>query len=73
MNYMELREYLRQEEEKNHNKFTEKITGGIAKKSLEKNQFDFLSKYKKLTSDINKYEFDYEKESKKSNEKILQR
>ena len=72
MNYMELREYLRQEEEKNHNKFTEKITGGIAKKSLEKNQFDFLSKYKKLTSDINKYEFDYEKESKKSNEKILQ-
>ena len=71
INYMELREYLRQEEEKNHNKFTEKITGGIAKKSLEKNQFEFLSKYKKLKSDITKFEFDYEKELKKSEQKIL--
>ena len=71
INYMELREYLRQEEEKNHNKFTEKITGGIAKKSLEKNQFEFLSKYKKLKSDITKFEFDYEKESKKNEQKIL--
>ena len=71
INYMELREYLRQEEEKNHNKFTEKITGGTAKKSLEKNQFEFLSKYKKLKTEISKYEFDYEKESKKSEEKIL--
>ena len=72
INYMELREYLRQEEEKNHNKFTEKITGGIAKKSLEKNQYEFISKYKKLKADISKYEFDYEKESKKNVQKILE-
>ena len=71
INYMELREYLRQEEEKNHNKFTEKITGGTAKKSLEKNQFEFLSKYKRLKSDITKFEFDYEKETKKNEQKIL--
>ena len=72
INYMELREYLRQEEEKNHNKFTEKITGGIAKRSLEKNQFEFISKYKKLKTDISKYEYDYEKESKLSLQKILE-
>ena len=72
INYMELREYLRQEEEKNHNKFAEKITGGIAKKSLEKNQYEFISKYKKLKADISKYEFDYEKESKKNVQKILE-
>ena len=70
-NYMELREYLRQEEEKNHNKFTERITGGIAKKSLEKNQYEFLSKYKKLKSDISKLEFNLDKESKKNEQKIL--
>ena len=72
LNYMELREYLRQEEEKNHNKFTEKITGGIAKKSLEKNQYEFISKYKKIKSDISKHEYDFEKESKKSVDKILE-
>jgi hypothetical protein len=71
-NYMELREYMRQEEEKLHNKFTERITGGIAKRSLEKNQYDFVSKYKKLKSDISKYEFDYEKEAKKSEAKIFE-
>ena len=71
-NYMVLREYMRQEEEKLHNKFTERITGGIAKRSLEKNQYDFVSKYKKLKSDISKYEFDYEKEAKKSEAKICE-
>ena len=36
ISYAELKECQRQEEEKNHNKFTERITGGISKKSLEK-------------------------------------
>ena len=71
MNYLELKECQRQEEEKNHNKLTEKITGGIAKKALEKNQYDFISKHKKLNEDIIKYEFDYEKESKKNDLDIL--
>ena len=72
INYMELREYIRQEEEKNHNKFTEKITGCIANKSLEKDSFEFVSKYKKLKTDISKLELDYERESKKSEQKILE-
>ena len=72
INYMELREYLRQEEEKNHNKFTEKITGHIPKKSLEKNQFEFISKYKKIKTEISELEFNYEKESKKSPQKVLE-
>ena len=72
INYMELREYMRQEEEKNHNKFTEKITGHISNKSLEKDSFEFLSKYKKLKTDISKLEFEYEKESKKTQQKILE-
>ena len=72
INYMELREYIRQEEEKNHNKFTEKITGHIANKSLEKDSFEFLSKYKKLKTDISKLEFEYDKESKKTEQKILE-
>ena len=72
INYMELREYMRQEEEKNHNKFTEKITGHISNKSLEKDSFEFLSKYKKLKTDISKLEFEYEKESKKTEQKILE-
>ena len=71
INYMELKECQRQEEEKNHNKFTERITGGIAKKALEQNQFDYISKHKKITDDISKYELDYEKECKKSEKDIL--
>jgi hypothetical protein len=45
---MELREYMRQEEEKNHNKFTEKITGHISNKSLEKDSFEFYLNIKSL-------------------------
>ena len=71
MNYMELKECQRQEEEKEHNKFTEKNTGGIAKKSWEKNQYDYISKHKKLKEEIIKNEYDYEKESKKSDIEIL--
>ena len=71
LNYVELREYLRQAEEKNHNKFTEKITGGISQKNKEQNQFEFLSKYKKLKSEIIQYEFEYKKQSQKTEQKIL--
>ena len=71
MNYMELKECQRQEEVKNHNKFTEKITGGIANRSLEQKQYVYLSRHKKLNEEIIKYEFDYEKESKKSEIEIL--
>ena len=71
LNYIELREYLRQEEEKNHNKFTEKITGGIPKKNLEQNQFEFLSKYKKLKSEIIQFEYEYKKETQKNEQKIM--
>ena len=71
LNYVELREYLRQAEEKNHNKFTEKITGGISQKNKEQNQFEFLSKYKKLKSEIIQYEFEYKKQSQKTEHKIL--
>ena len=71
LNYVELREYLRQAEEKNHNKFTEKITGGISQKNKEQNQFEFLSKYKKLKSEIIQYEFEYKKQSQKNEQKIL--
>ena len=71
INYMELKECQRQEEEKNHNKFTERITGGIAKKAMEQNQFDYISKHKKIMEEITKYELDYEKECKKSEKEIL--
>ena len=71
INYMELKECQRQEEEKNHNKFTERITGGIAKKALEQNQFDYISKHRKIADDISKNELDYEKECKKSEKDIL--
>ena len=71
ISYAELKECQRQEEEKNHNKFTERITGGISKKSLEKNQYNYLSKIKSFKEDITKYEYNYEKECKKSEEEIL--
>jgi hypothetical protein len=71
ISYAELKECQRQEEEKNHNKFTERITGGISKKSLEKNQYNYLSKIKSYKEDITKYEYKYEKECKKSEEEIL--
>lgn len=71
ISYAELKECQRQEEEKNHNKFTERITGGISKKSLEKNQYSYLSKIKSFKEDITKYEYNYEKECKKSEEEIL--
>ena len=71
INYMELKECQRQEEEKNHNKFTEKITGGTAKKAMEKNQYEYISKHKKISEDIIKSELEYEKECKKSDKEIL--
>ena len=72
INYMELKECQRQEEEKNHNRFTEKITGGIPKKSLEKSQFDYISNHKKISDDIFKYESIYGKECKKSEKEKLE-
>ena len=48
---MELKECQRQEEEKNHNKFTEKITGGTAKKLWKKinmNIYLNIKKYQKI-------------------------
>ena len=71
INFMELKECQRQEEEKNHNKFTEKITGGTAKKAMEKNQYEYISKHKKISEDIIKSELEYEKECKKSDKEIL--
>ena len=71
IDFMELKECQRQEEERNHNKFTERITGGIAKKSMEKNQYEYINKYKKVNEDITKYEFIYQKECKKNEKEIL--
>ena len=71
ISYAELKECQRHEEEKNHNKFTERVTGGISKKSLEKNQYNYLSKIKSVKEDITKYEYNYERECKKSEEEIL--
>ena len=71
ISYMEVKECQRQEEEKNHNKLTEKLTGGIAKRALEKNQYNFISRHKKLSEEIIKNEYDYEKESKKGETEII--
>ena len=71
INYMELKEIQRQEEEKNHNKFTEKITGGTAKKGREKSQYEYISKHKQISEEITKYELDYEKECKRTEKEIL--
>ena len=68
---MELKENQRQNEEKNHNKFTEKTTGGIQRRALEKNQYEYISRYKKLNDDINNYEYEYYKLNKKSDKEIL--
>ena len=71
INFMELKECQRQEEEKNHNKFIEKITGRHTKKALERSQYDYISKCKKIAEDIEKYELDYENECKKNEKEIL--
>ena len=72
INYMELKECQRQEEEKNHNKFVEKITGRTTKSSLENNQYDYISKHKKISDDISKFDSEYEKECKKSEKEKLE-
>jgi hypothetical protein len=71
IDYMEIKELQRINEEKEHNKFTEKITGGIPKKCLEKNQFNYIFNHRKLLDDMNKDEVSFEKEEKKSEEEQL--
>ena len=69
---MEIKESQRQEEEKLHNLFTEKNTGGKAKGSLEKSQFYYLSKHKKLMDEISSKKYELDKLEKKTYHEILE-
>lgn len=70
LNIMEIKETQRQEEEKLHNLFTEKNTGGKAKCSLEKNQFYYLSKRKKMLEDISSKKYELDKIERKTYQEV---
>ena len=70
LNIMEIKETQRQEEEKLHNLFTEKNTGGKAKCSLEKNQFYYLSKRKKMLEEISSKKYELDKIERKTYQEV---
>ena len=67
---MEIQENRRILEEKNKNLFIEKNTGNKAKNNLEKNQFVYLTKKKKIDEEINKLKYQYDKLNKFKNKEI---
>ena len=70
INLMEIQENSRILEEKNKNLFIEKNTGNKAKNNLEKNQFVYLTKKKKIDEEINKLKYQYDKLNKFKNKEI---
>ena len=70
INLMEIQENSRILEEKNKNLFIEKNTGNKAKNNLEKNQFVYLTKKKKMDEEINKLKYQYDKLNKFKNKEI---
>ena len=70
INLMEIKENNRILEEKNNNLFIEKNTGNKIKRNLEKNQFVYLSKRKKVDEEISKLKYQYDKLNKFTNNQI---
>ena len=70
INLMEIKENNRILEEKNKNLFIEKNTGNKTKRNLEKNQFVYLTKKKKVNEEISKLKYQYDKLDKFTNNQI---
>ena len=70
INLMEIKENNRILEEKNKNLFIEKNTGNKTKRNLEKNQFVYLTKKKKVNEEINNLKYQYDKLDKFTNNQI---
>ena len=70
INLMEIKENNRILEEKNNNLFIEKNTGNKIKRNLEKNQFVYLTKRKKVDEEISKLKYQYDKLNKFTNNQI---
>ena len=72
LNLIEIQENERIEEEKSINLFKERITGNKPKKSLEKFQFIYLTRKKKIEDDISSEKYKYDKLVKKSYIEIIE-
>ncbi len=72
LNLIEIQENERIEEEKSINLFKERFTGNKPKKSLEKNQFIYLSKKKAIEENIASEKYKYDKLVKKSYKEIIE-
>ena len=72
LNLIEIQENERIEEEKSINLFKERITGNKPKKSLEKNQFIYLTKKKAIEEAISSEKYKYDKLVKKPYKEIIE-
>ena len=70
LNLLEIKENFRLNEEKKEILFLEKNTGNKSKRNLEKNQFIYLSKKKKIDEEISTLKYQLDNLNKKSNKEI---
>ncbi len=70
LNLLEIKENFRLNEEKKEILFLEKNTGNKSKRNLEKNQFIYLSKKRKIDEEISTLKYQLDNLNKKSNKEI---